>query len=320
MKDIVLGIDIGGTNTKIAWVDEEGHILTHGNIDTATSISFEDWLERSWSVSHAMLEELGAGHRPVAIGIGAPNGNYYKGTIEFAPNLPWKGIISVASLVKGKSGLPTYLTNDANAAAIGEMLFGGAKGMNDFVVITLGTGLGSGFVVNGKVMYGHDGFAGEVGHIIVNPDGRRCSCGRNGCLETYVSIRGLCQTVEELLEQTDFPSCLRADGKQEFTPRMVTAAARAGDPLALEAYGRTAKVLGHALANTVAVSSPEAIFLFGGLAQAGDVLLVPVKKYMEENLLVIFRNKVAILPSCLPGSDAAILGAAALAWTEFRMQ
>jgi glucokinase len=320
MKEIVLGIDIGGTNTKLAWVDRDGNILASGNADTSAFAIFEDWLKKIHTVSSEMLAQAGKGVKPVAIGVGAPNGNYYNGTIEFAPNLLWKGIIRVSALAKEKFGIPAFLTNDANAAAIGEMLFGGAKGMKDFVVITLGTGVGSGFVVNGKVLYGHDGFAGEVGHIIVDPNGRPCGCGRKGCLETYASARGICQTVAELITQTGIDSSLRSIGPGDYTARDVTVAANNSDIIALEAFDRTAKVLGLALANVVAVTSPQAIFIFGGLAQSGDVLLAPVKKYMEENLLVIFKNKVQILPSKLPGSDAAILGAAALAWMEISQE
>jgi glucokinase len=317
MKEIVLGIDIGGTNTKFGWIGRDGKILGADSIDTRLFARFEDLVEELFTRSMSMIKPADPLNH-IAVGIGAPNGNYYNGTIEFAPNLAWKGVIQVTYLVQKKFGIPAFLTNDANAAAVGEMIYGGAKEMKDFVVITLGTGLGSGFVVNGNVMYGHDGFAGEVGHIIVDPNGRSCGCGRKGCLETYASAGGICLTVEELISHTTFESSLRAIAAKDLTALDVSVAANHGDALALEAFDQTAKILGSALANVVAITSPRAIFLFGGLAQAGDILFIPVKKYLEENLLVIYRNKVEILPSELPGSNAALLGAAALAWMEMK--
>jgi glucokinase len=254
--------------------------------------------------------------RLVGIGIGAPNGNFYKGTIEFAPNLAWKGVVPMTAITEEIFGVPAYLTNDANAAAIGEMIYGGARGMKDFVVITLGTGVGSGFVVNGNLMYGHDGFAGEFGHITVDTQGRRCGCGRIGCLETYASATGIVQTVKELQHELAFQDSVLHKKTETLTALDITEAAMQGDKLALQAFEYLASILGAKLADVVAITSPEAIFLFGGLAQAGDILLIPVKKYMEANLLKIFQNKVKILPSLLNGSNAAILGAAALAWKE----
>jgi glucokinase len=315
MEEIVLGIDIGGTNTKFGWVDSEGRILVQANLETTTYAAFDDLIRDIHSTAMQILPALQSAYRARAVGIGAPNGNYYKGTIEFAPNLKWKGILPVTATTSEIFRLPAFLTNDANAAAIGEMKYGGAKGMKDFLVVTLGTGVGSGFVVNGEVMYGHDGFAGELGHIIVDPHGRPCGCGRKGCLETYASAKGIYQSMTEILEKyTEIPCVLRE--QTSFTARDITLAATRGDQLCLLAFEELAAVLGAKLADIVAITSPEAIFLFGGLAQAGDTLFVPLKKHMEDNLLVIFKDKVKIMPSVLSGSDAAILGASALAWME----
>ena len=251
----------------------------------------------------------------IGIGLGAPNGNYYKGTIEQPPNLSWKYVDVVAMLRRWYS-IPVALTNDANAAALGEMLFGAAKGMKDFIVITLGTGLGSGIVANGELIYGHDGFAGEIGHTIVDPNGRQCGCGRRGCLETYASASGIRRTVEELLKMPAPPSELREISLDQITSKRVFEAAQRGDKLALEAFELTGRYLGMKLADSVAHTSPEAIILFGGLAAAGDFIFSPTKKYMEEFLLNIFKNKVRLLPSSLPKGNAAILGAAALMWKQ----
>lgn len=248
------------------------------------------------------------------IGVGVPNGNYFKGTIEFAPNLPWRGVVPLASLIEDAFTLPTVLTNDANAAAIGEMTYGAARGMKDFIMITLGTGLGSGIVVNGQLVYGHDGFAGELGHVIVFPEGRRCGCGRKGCLETYVSATGIVRTMHELLQSRHIPSLLRDMNPTAITSKTIRDAALKGDALAIEAFEFTGKILGQQLANFVAFSSPEAIILFGGLTRAGDLIFRPTIHAMEENLLQIYKNKIKVLPSELKESDAAILGASALVW------
>jgi glucokinase len=316
MTEVVLGIDIGGTNTKYGFVGREGKIFYQESIDTRRFAAYQDLADALYERSNELLGKDRNVLKLKGIGIGAPNGNFYKGTIEFAPNLAWKGIVPLAAISRTTFNVPAFLTNDANAAAIGEMIYGGAIGMKDFVVITLGTGVGSGFVVNGNVMYGHDGFAGEFGHITVDPEGRMCGCGRKGCLETYASATGICQTVRELFEKNGFKNSKLQSKIDSFTALDVTEAALGGDPLALEAFEQLAKVLGAKLANMVAITSPEAIFLFGGLAQAGDILFVPVKKYMEQNLLKIFQNKVKVLPSLLNGSNAAILGAAAVAWKE----
>ncbi len=316
MTEVVLGIDIGGTNTKYGFVDKKGTIFHQESIDTRTFATYKDLAIALHERAETLLSQEHENLTLVGIGIGAPNGNFYNGTIEFAPNLSWKGIIPIASISIETFNVPSYLTNDANAAAIGEMIYGGARGMKDFVVITLGTGVGSGFVVNGKLMYGHDGFAGEFGHITAFPNGRLCGCGRHGCLETYASATGICLTVRELMKDPLYEDSPLQSNPENFTALDVTEAGLKGDALALKAFDNVAQVLGANLANVVAITSPEAVFMFGGLAQAGDILLVPIKKYMEDNLLKIFQNKVKILPSLLSGSNAAILGAAALAWKE----
>ena len=251
----------------------------------------------------------------IGVGIGAPNGNFYKGTIEFAPNLPWKGTVNLVEKMKRFfPTLPVIVTNDANAAAVGEMVYGGARGMKDFLVVTLGTGLGSGFVANGQLIYGHDGFAGELGHVTVSHTGRVCGCGRKGCLETYVSATGIKRTIFKLMADSIEDSEFRHVTFTDLTAEMITKAALNGDPLAIEAYEYTGMLLGRALADAVSITSPEAIFLFGGLAKAGKYIFEPTKKYMEMNMMPIFRNKVKLLPSGIDGKNAAVLGASALAW------
>jgi glucokinase len=313
--EVVLGVDIGGTNTKFGYVDQNGNLLAEGEMLTEALRPAEEFFDRL----HAEAEKLFVLKRDqltlVGIGLGAPNGNYYKGTIEQPPNLSWKYVDVVAMLRRWYS-IPIALTNDANAAALGEMLFGAAKGMKDFIVITLGTGLGSGIVSNGELIYGHDGFAGEIGHTIVDPDGRQCGCGRHGCLETYASASGIRRTMEELLKKPNPPSELRQIDFEQITSKRIFEAAERGDKLALEAFELTGKYLGLKLADSIAHTSPEAIILFGGLAAAGDFIFVPTKKYMEQYLLGIFKNKVKLLPSSLPKGNAAILGAAALMWKQ----
>ncbi len=317
MKKVTIGIDIGGTNTVFGLVDINGEIIAEGGIPTQDYETVEPYIEALVGEIKSCLaktEEV----ELKGIGVGAPNGNYYNGKIEYAPNLKWGFTeVPLVELMQKHFDVPVFLTNDANAAAIGEMVFGAAKDIKDFVFITLGTGLGSGIVANGEMIYGHDGFAGEVGHTIVVPNGRECGCGRKGCLETYASATGIRRTVAEILGNSMKKSKLRDIPFNELTSKMIYDAAKEGDEVALEAFEKTAKLLGFSLANTVAYTSPKAIFLFGGLANAGDILFKPTKKYMEENILKVYQNKVKVLPSGL-SSNAAIIGSSALAWNEIK--
>ncbi len=317
MKQTAIGIDIGGTNTVMGIVNKEGKILARKTIPTETEPDYKLFMKRLADGITSLMKDAKQKTEIQGIGVGAPNGNYYNGTIEFAPNLNFKGIVPVVDYLKENFDLKVIvLTNDANAAAIGEMIYGGAKEMKDFIMITLGTGVGSGIVVNGEMVYGHDGFAGEIGHTIVDPNGRDCGCGRQGCLETYTSAPGIKRTVFELLSSSNKPSVLRDVSYNALSARKIDEAARNDDKIALEAFDYTGEILGIKLADAVAHTSPEAIFLFGGLAQAGDLIFGPTKYYMEENMLNIYRNKVKLLPSELPAGDAAILGASALVWKE----
>ncbi|GAB6282491.1 MAG: ROK family protein [Ignavibacterium sp.] len=320
--EVTVGIDIGGTNAAFGFVDKKGNCIASTSIPTKIedhplkgTFAVENLFQRIFSEIDKIFSSFQDNYKLIGIGIGAPNANYYKGTVEYPPNLNW-GYVNVLEIVKKFSSLPSAITNDANAAAIGEMQFGVAKGMKDFIVITLGTGLGSGIVSNGQLIYGHDGFAGEIGHTIYDINGRQCGCGRKGCLETYASSPGICRTVFELLAQSNKPSELRNYSYHNLTSKIIYDAALNSDKIAIEAFDYTGKVLGIKLADAVAHTSPEAIILFGGLANAGDLIFNPTKKYMEENLLDIFKNKVKILPSALSGGKSAILGAAALIWNE----
>lgn len=306
-----IGIDIGGTNSVMGIVDKMGRILYQTSIPTKDYPEVAAFVDAAYSKLETEIQRYGLAEIR-GIGIGAPNGNYYSGCIEFAPNLLWKGVIPLSALFEEKFRLPCKVTNDANAAAIGEMMYGAAKGMNDFIMVTLGTGVGSGFVANGKLIYGHDGFAGELGHTIAIRDGRACGCGRKGCLETYTSATGIVRTAEEYLSKRPDESILRQ--QSAITARSIYDAAVQGDGLALDIFNYTGRILGQSLADAVAITSPEAIILFGGLAQAGAFIFEPTRKAMEENLLVIFKDKVKLLPSELNESDVAILGAAALVW------
>lgn len=319
MKEVVLGIDIGGTFTKYGIIDIEGHCLKENFISTDKYSDFDVYLENLQTEIEETINGINESIIIKAIGIGAPNGNYYRGTIENAPNLNWKGIIPFVEKFKEYyPNMPIVLTNDANAAAYGEMIYGGARNMKDFIVITLGTGLGSGVVVNGSIVYGHDGFAGELGHINVKNRGRECGCGKRGCLETYVSATGIKRTVYKLLAERVTESELRSYNFEELTSKMISEAAKKGDEIAMEAFEITGRILGVKLADAVTVTSPEAIFLFGGLVQAGDLLIKPTKKYMEENLFPVYRGKVKLLLSDLKEANAAVLGASALAWKELQ--
>lgn len=316
MKELVIGIDIGGTFTKFGFVDREGHFLAEGVAPTDTFNNVEDYLENLVNELKKAGQPIQEAYKIIGVGIGAPNGNYHQGTVENAPNLKWKGIVPLAELFGKFYDVPTRLTNDANAAALGEMIYGGAKGMKDFIMITLGTGLGSGIVVNGDLVYGHDGFAGELGHVNVLKDGRQCGCGRLGCLETYVSAPGIKRTVFELLALNHENSDLANYAFNDLDSEMIFKAAQKNDPVALKAFDITGRILGTKLADSVAHTSPEAIFLFGGLAKSGDFIFHPTRKYLEENLMGIFKNKVQVLPSGLMDKNAAILGAGALIWKD----
>jgi len=312
-EDVAVGIDVGGTNTEIGIVDEEGTCLARTTLSTPayeTAQAFVDDLRRQM---HGLLDAFTPAKRLKGIGIGAPNGNYYRGTIEFAPNLRWRGVVPMVEMMRSQGDTPVVLTNDANAAALGEMFYGGARGMRDFIVITLGTGVGSGIVVDGKLVHGHSGFAGEIGHTIVDPNGRECGCGRRGCLETYAGASGFKRTAQELLAERTTPSLLRRLSPEQMSAVHITEAARAGDAIALETFEQTANVLALKLADAVAHTSPEAIFLFGGLTNAGELLLEPTRRWLEHHLLNVFKGTVRLLPSSLK-NDAGILGAAALIW------
>lgn len=329
MKKLAIGIDIGGINTAFGLVDENGDLYAESVISTKKYPYFEDYptyVNDLCEALHTMVGSLSFDFELVGIGIGAPNANYHKGTIESPANL-WKyrpesgsqdeaaRIFPLAADVQAQfPGVEVLMTNDANAATIGEMVYGNAKGMKDFVMITLGTGLGSGFVANGEMIYGHDGFAGEFGHVIVERNGRECGCGRRGCLEAYVSATGIKRTAFELMATMNEPSELRDIAFADFDASMISTAASHGDKVALEAFRVTGEMLGRALADVVTVTSPEAIFLFGGLAKAGKFIFEPTQWYMEENMMFTFKNKVKLLPSGIQGKNAAILGASALIW------
>lgn len=311
-----VGIDIGGTNTVFGIVDHRGSIRYRGALSTRNHENPQDYVEELYSVLMPAIEQVGGVDHIRGIGIGAPNGNYYTGTIEYAPNLRWKGIVPMTEMITKRFGVPAALTNDANAAAVGEMMYGAARGMKDFIMITLGTGVGSGIVANGQVIYGHDGFAGELGHTIIIPGGRlHKGTGMHGSLESYASATGVAATAREFLEnRTEEKSLLREHNPEEIDSRLVYEAAIQGDKMALDVYAFTGEILGRALANAVMFSSPEAIVLFGGLTKAGDLIIEPTRKHMEENLLPIYQNKVKLLFSELKEADAAILGASALVW------
>ena len=315
MKEIVAGVDIGGTNSVFGLVSREGKILAEGDLVTTDYRRIEDFISAMVSGIKKLLSQHGD-YKLAGIGIGAPNANYYKGTIELAPNLSWKGIIPLVSLIRQQIDVPVVMTNDANAAAMGEMIFGGAKGMKDFIVLTLGTGLGSGIVINGQLVYGHTGFAGELGHTIIVQGGRDCGCGRHGCYETYASASGLVKTFLYLLSEMREDSSLRKIPPSELTSKKIAEAAAENDPVALEAMDYTAERIAFGIINAICFSSPEAVFLFGGLANAGDLLVVPVRKYVDMNILPIFRGTVKVLLSGVPQNNAAVLGSGALIWNE----
>ncbi|MBR6269627.1 MAG: ROK family protein [Bacteroidales bacterium] len=314
-KRYTIGVDIGGQSSKIGVVTEDAEIVARGVLDMKgfgpddASLFLDSLCEEISALAEGVgLEEV------KGIGVGAPNGNYYTGTIEFAPNLPWAKdkAVHLSDGISRRLGLPVTVTNDANAAAIGEMTYGAAKGMQDFIEITLGTGVGSGIVTGGKLLYGHDGFAGELGHVIAVRGGRKCGCGRNGCLEAYASATGVARTAREWLEDDTRETILR--GIENITSKDVYDAAIKGDPTAIRIFEYTGRILGECFADFVTFSAPEAIIIFGGLMEAGDLLLNPIREAFEENVLAIWKGKVKIMRSGLNASDAAILGASALAW------
>ncbi len=315
-KPYVVGIDIGGTNTVFGIVDARGSVLATNSIKTQKHALLEDYIQELYDELTKLIADNTHISKIKGIGIGAPNANYFSGTIEQAPNLPWKGIIPFADKIQKKFGLPVAITNDANAAAIGEMIYGAARGMKNFIMITLGTGVGSGIVANGSLVYGSDGFAGELGHTTMRRNnGRLCGCGLTGCLETYASATGVARSAREFLEtQKDVPSRLRDIPADEITSKDVYEAAVAGDKLAQEVFAFTGQILGEAFGDFIKFSSPEAIIMFGGLSKAGELLLRPIRESMEKNVMPIFRNKVKLLFSELKEADAAVLGASALAW------
>lgn len=314
-NELAIGIDIGGTNTKWGLVNHRGEIMQKGDLRTDAHTTIDDFIDALYNTLMPVIKAHDADGIIRGIGIGAPNGNYYSGTIEYAPNLYWKGIIPVTKLITKKFGIPSQLTNDANAAAVGEMTYGAARGLRDFIMITLGTGVGSGIVANGQLILGHDGFAGELGHTIIRPGGRKHK-GTNlaGSLESYASATGIALTTKELLQNSTEDSLLRSYKEEDINSKAVYECAIKGDAIAKEVYRYTGQILGEALANFVMFSSPEAIVLFGGVIKAGDLILAPTKEHMEKNLLPIFQNKVRLIFSELQEADAAILGASALVW------
>ena len=317
IKPYVIGLDLGGTNSVFGIVDSRGDIKATTAIKTQGYETVDEYVEASVEALQIIIDQVGGIEKIKAMGIGAPNGNYYTGTIEFAPNLSWghNGIVPLAKMFSDKLGIPVALTNDANAAAIGEMTYGVARGMKNFIVITLGTGVGSGIVINGQLVYGSDGFAGELGHVIMNRvNGRPCGCGRKGCLEAYCSATGVARTARELIETTDEPSLLRDMPAADITSLDVSIAASKGDALAKRIYEFTGNMLGEACADFAAFSSPETFIFFGGLTKAGALLMDPIKKAYEENVLNIFKGKAKFLVSGLDGSSAAVLGASAVGW------
>ncbi len=317
MREVVAGMDIGGTNIIFGLVDRSGNVLAEDRIKTAEYPDFRKFVKATSAAIDKMMENK-KDLKLAALGIGAPNANYHKGTIELAPNLPWKGIVPLVEYMKSEINVPVVATNDANAAAMGEMIFGGAKGMKNFIVLTLGTGLGSGIVINGEVVYGHTSFAGELGHTIIVPGGRECGCGRKGCSETYASASGLVRTVLNMLSEMRIDSKLRDIPPSQLTSKLIVDAANENDPVALKAIDYTAEMLAFGISNAIVFSSPEAVFLFGGLVKAGEILLAPVRKYVDNTVMPIFKGTVKILPSGISESNAAVLGAAALAWSELR--
>ena len=320
MKPYVLGIDIGGTNTVFGIVDARGNVIASSSIKTGKHADFNDYLDELYSEASHLIEANEATDKIQGIGIGAPNANYYTGEINNAANLPWKDV-KLAQLVSEKFGIPVAVTNDANAAALGEMTYRAARGLKDFIMITLGTGVGSGIVINGQVVYGHDGLAGELGHLIIKRNnGRLCGCGRTGCLEAYCSATGVARSAREFLEIRTEPSILRNLPIEEITSKDVYDAAIQGDQIAKDIFNYTGTLLGEAMADMTVFSSPEAFILFGGLAKSGELLLRPMREAMDRTMLSAFKGKPKIILSELKEADAAVLGASALGWEAKPLQ
>ena len=314
-KSLVIGLDLGGTNSVFGIVDKEGHLLCSKSIKTQAFQEVESYVEESVKTIRELVADVGGMGKIKGMGIGAPCGNYYKGTIEHAANLVWaKGVVPITDMFAKQLDIPVFITNDAKAAAMGEMKYGVAKGMKNFVELTLGTGVGSGIVANGQLLYGCDGFAGELGHMIVKPDGRQCGCGRKGCLETYCSATGVVRTAVEMLRCSDAPSLLHNIPVDSLSSLEVYKAAVKGDELATEVLRRTGEAIGEACANFSTFLSPEAFIFFGGLANAGDLLFQPMKEAYDKNVLSLYKGKARFLKSGLDGASAAIIGASALAW------
>ena len=314
-KPYVIGMDMGGTNTVFGVVDARGNVISKSAIKTGSHTDVNLYIQDLYDELIKLINAAGGAEKFKGIGVGAPNGNYYTGNIEFAPNLPWKGVIPFAKLMADKFGIPAALTNDANAAAFGEMTYGAAHGMKNFIMITLGTGVGSGIIIDGKVLYGHDGFAGELGHVTaIRNNGRLCGCGKSGCLEAYASATGVARSAREILETSTKESLLRNTPIESITSKDVFDAAMEGDEVAKEIFNYTGKILGECLADFVAFSAPEAIVIFGGLSKAGDLIMNPIRENMEKNLLPLWKGKIKLLFSDLKEADAAVLGASALAW------
>ena len=314
-KSLVIGLDLGGTNSVFGIIDREGKVLTTTSIKTQGYQNVESYVEDSVKAVMQIVEQVGGMEKTHAMGIGAPGGNYYNGTIEQAANLAWaKGVVPLADMFASRLNIPVAITNDANAAAMGEMIYGEAVGMKNFVELTLGTGVGSGIVANGQLIYGCDGFAGELGHMVVEPEGRPCGCGRKGCLETYCSATGVVRTTVAMLEESTEPTSLRNIPREELSSYEVYKAAMAGDAMAQEVFRQTGRRIGVACANIATFLSPEAFIFFGGLAQAGDILFRPMEEAYNENVLSLYKGKAKFLKSGLDGAKAAVLGASAIAW------
>lgn len=321
MMKLTIGIDIGGTSAKFGAVNEDGIVYFKGAIPISDKESFDGFVDHLVNEINQGLSGLNFDYDIVGVGVGAPHGNYYSGNIEHAVNLPWSGNLPIVKKLADAFKVPVRLTNDANAAALGEMIFGGAKGMRNFAMITLGTGLGSGFVANGELILGQHGFAGELGHVTINHrEGRHCNCGRKGCLETYVSATGMKRTIYKLLADSLQESELRDTSFNALNTKMITEAAARKDEIALEAFAYTGKILGSKLADIVNILNPEAIFLFGGLSLAGDFIFEPTNKYLNEQLMNIYKSKTQLLPSKLPNQTAPILGASSLIWNDIKQR